>query len=164
MDRQQHGHPIVRTNQRIRQQVRSIIRNFFSEAQGRLPVPDWTTCISVMDDFKMDPEIHKDYYECSWGNVNVRVKNVGSFQMPLPEEKYGVLEEGDHYSSYYLSIDVEADQVPEEVVKYFSRRSEMGAASNALLRGADEALRETTVEKALLRLPEIKRFIPHETK
>jgi len=112
----------------------------------------------------MDPSIHKFFYECSWSHANVRITNVGSFRLELPNEAYGVLRISDDQNSYYLTIETSPDDVPEAIYNYFKRRDEMDEAANALLRGAEIALRETTVEKALQRLPEIKRFIPNETK
>lgn len=167
MDRRQHGHSTVtRTNHTIRSDVRLAIRNFFDEAKERLHRPDFNKVgLPLIEHLKMDPEIHPHFYEITWDNLTIAIEGVNSFAMKVPSEKYGVLVCGDeYYSSYYYRLVIQPEDCPEEILNYFHRQKEMEEAMVALQEGAKEALTETTIKKALIRMPELKRFLPNETK
>lgn len=158
MDRRQHGYSTVRTNHDIRRAAKVRIGNFFDEARERLPVPVWEEEANILlEPYKMDPAIHPFFYEHIWEEVTVYIKDVGNFRM---KAKIGMLEDNDgEFSDYWMRIHVPNDGCPQKILDYFNRIDEMNKAEEALKKAAHIALQETTVEKALIRMPELKRFI-----
>ena len=161
MDRRQHGHSTVRTNNHMRYAVDSNIRSFFSEAKERLSKPDFQALTKpLIAHLEIDKEIHPFFYDISWTRLFIELPDYGQYNLNVPEGRYGMLDADDEHNSYYFTVKVPADKVPEAITKYYERKKEMEAACEALCEGAREAMKERTTEKALIRMPELKRFLP----
>lgn len=152
----------MRTNNELRCEVRNRIRSFFADARVKLSTPDWEVeAAPLIKKYVMDPDIHPFFYEYTWKEAMIYVMDHGSFKLKFPENTIGILsdETGDH-ASYWLRLNFGPEEVSEKILDYFNRIKEMDDAQEAIVDAATEALQETTVEKALTRMPELQRFLP----
>jgi len=169
MDRGQHGHSSVRTNNEIRSLVRLSINNFFNQAKEKIKEPDYyQESLPLLEKYKIDKEIHPHFYEDIWRRVMFSTDhNVNLWNVNLPPNKYGALNAKEYNDDtisgggYYTRLYVKTNSIPPAIQKYHERVRELATAREALLEAASEALRETTIEKALIRFPELKRFLPN---
>jgi len=65
-------------------------------------------------------------------------------------------------NNYYVRTAVSLDKLSPETQLFVKQHQELGTAAKVLREGARAALSETTVQRALFRLPELKRFLPEQ--
>ena len=120
----------------------------------------------------MDPHIHWAFYDVLYTHSAIQIKDWGSAQFNLPKNEYGyitgapndpyVKKPKKYHSNYSLITAVLSEELDVNAQLYIKQHREMGQASKAMQQGAALALQELTMERALIRLPEMKRFLPEE--
>jgi len=159
----------MRTNKNMRRETLSNIQAFFQEAQQKLTVPLWLEASKeILAPYKIDPCIHWSFYDSILDRACLNIEGWGIAHFTLPENTYGYItgstqdpDSGTYRNwSYALQLKAKPEDLDEDTQRFIRQHSEMHQASQALQNGATEALKETTVERALTRLPEIKRFLP----
>lgn len=159
MDHRQYGHPSMRTSHRMRQNVRRNISNFFRSAQDAIPEPNYFEELKPnIAKFKIPPDINHHFYAHTWTRAYVSIIGYDSISFTIPENQYGS-NKADANWALQLTLNPEKHEISEVVMKYKKRIKDLQEADAIFTKGAMEALEELTVERALTRLPELKRFI-----
>ena len=142
------------------------IKLFFQSAINNLNKPDDITDLLAnhCEEHRKDPDIHKAFYPKSYTDVCVRLLNKNgyakvAFSWDLPKGEY--MMKDNHYNRSIMIDFQDVENIQDEnVKKYIKSYMSLEAGKNDFLAAANIALEERTVERALERLPELKRFLP----
>lgn len=145
----------------MRQEVRMKIEDFFSAAINNIPKPDLEKAFAPhLKSFKTPVGLDEHFFRSAF--VNIRV-TYGQFDLSQRlNDSYASAKEDNKNNSLHKTILIDLDEwgnAPEEVVRYCKQCNELEEARRALQTAASLALNETSVQKALQRLPELERFL-----
>lgn len=141
------------------------IKLFFQAAINNLNKPDDITDLLAnhCEEHRKDPGIHKSFYAKSYKGVCLRLLNESrfakfTFNWDLPEDEY-MMVDNDYNRNIMINLTHVEDIQDENVKKYVKSYMSLNAGKEEFIAAANIALKERTVERALERLPELKRFL-----
>ena len=155
----------MRTNNQMRNDTLYNIREFFNTGMKALTVPQWDgELLGYLKEYKKSPYIHEAFYHGILATASFSIQYKGAHILnvdtKLPLNIYARTTEANHWNSAHIRVTVLSEKGSEEMLRYCTTVHSMREAEKALAAGAQTALTELTVERALERLPEIKAFLP----
>lgn len=135
------------------------IQTFFDEACEAITAPNFEEIFAdEVQEYKTPRGVASVFFGRQYSDIEVHYLD-GNWSQPLkdPEEYYG-LEDGSMRSDIVILLDKYSNP-PTEVVRYCEQYTNLKNAGNEFKKAARIALEETTIKRALERLPELEKFL-----